>query len=74
MPEYIHSDMPLAEAVFRVLLSNGTKPMVMENIYAALEDLWVDPINPRIPTSEGVYRMMGIDTFYGITEEGPNGL
>ena len=74
MPEYIHADMPLAEAVFRVLLSNGTKPMVMEKIYAALEDRWVDPINPRIPTSEGVYRMMGTDTFYGITEEAPKGL
>jgi len=74
MPEFIHPDMPLAEAVFRVLLSNGTRPMVMEKIYAALEDRWVDPVNPRIPTSEGVYRMMGTDTYYGITEEAPKEL
>jgi hypothetical protein len=48
--------------------------MVMEKIYAALEDRWVDPVNPRIPTSEGVYRMMGTDTYYGITEEAPKEL
>lgn len=74
MSEYINPDMPLAEAVFRVLLSNGTRPMAMEKIYAALEDRWVDPVNPRIPTSEGVYRMMETDTYYGITEEAPKGL
>ena len=70
-PDFIHPDMPLAEAIFRILLANGNKPMTTEDIYLALDERWVDPINPRIPTVEGVYRILSTDTFYGIVKEVP---
>ena len=72
-PDFIHSEMPLAEAIFRVLLANGNKPMTTEEIYGVLNERWVDPINPRIPALEGVYKILATDTFYGIAEEVPEG-
>ena len=70
---FIHSDMPLAEAIFRVLLANGNKPMTTEEVYGVLNERWVDPINPRIPALEGVYKILATDAFYGIAEEVPEG-
>ena len=70
-PDFIHSEMPLMEAVFRLLLTNSTKPMSVEEIYKGLEEKWVDPVNPRIPPPEGVYRTLRSDTFYGISQIAP---
>ena len=64
--DFIHSEMPLMEAVFRLLLTNNTKPMTVEEIYKGLEERWVDPVNPRIPLPKGVYWTLRSDTFYGI--------
>ncbi|MCZ6615101.1 MAG: hypothetical protein O7F09_03530 [Chloroflexi bacterium] len=66
--DFINSDMPLAEAIFRILLSNANKPMTTQQIYEGLNERWVDPINPRIPEMEGIYRIMSHDTFYGLKE------
>ena len=66
--DFINSDMPLAEAIFRILLANANKPMTIQQIYEGLNERWVDPINPRIPEMEGIYRIMSHDTFYGLTE------
>ena len=66
--DFIHSDMPLAEAIFRILLANANKPMPIQQIYEGLNQRWVDPINPRIPEMEGIYKIMSHDTFYGLTE------
>ena len=69
--DFIHSEMPLMEAVFRLLLANSTKPMTVEEIYRGLGEKWVDPVNPRIPTPEGVYWTLSRDTFYGISQIAP---
>ena len=66
--DFIHSEMPLMEAVFRLLLANSTKPMTVEEIYEALGEKWVDPVNPRIPSPQGVYSTLRSDTFYGISQ------
>ena len=67
--DFINSDMPLAEAIFRVLLANANKPMTVQQVYESLNERWVDPVNPRIPDMEGIYRIMSHDTFYGLLEE-----
>ena len=66
--DFINSDMPLAEAIFRILLANANKPMPIQQIYESLNERWVNPINPRIPEMEGIYRIMSYDTFYGFNE------
>ena len=67
-PDFIHRELPLAEAVFRILLAGGNQPMTTREIYEGLNERWVDQVNPRIPTIEGVYRILASDTFYGISE------
>ncbi|MDO8750029.1 MAG: hypothetical protein Q7K03_02645 [Dehalococcoidia bacterium] len=67
-PEFIQSDMPSMEAAFRVLLSNGRKPMTLQAIYETLRERWSNPTNPRTPPPDKLYRMLLADTFYGITQ------
>ena len=67
--DFINSDMPLAEAIFRILLTNANKPMTVQQVYERLNERWVDPINPRIPEMDGIYRVMSHDSFYGLLEE-----
>lgn len=69
--DFIHSDMPLMEAVFRLLLTNNTKPMTVEEIYKGLGERWVDPVNPRIPLPKGVYWTLSRDKYYGISQIAP---
>ncbi|MEK7777991.1 MAG: hypothetical protein AAB303_05140 [Chloroflexota bacterium] len=66
--EFIQSDMPTMEATFRVLLSNGRKPMTVQAIYETLRERWSNPTNPRTPPPDKLYRMLLADTFYGITQ------
>ena len=65
-PEFIQSDMPAMEGVFRILLRNGRKPMSVQSIYEALRERWTNPANPRTPPLDKLYRMLIADTFYGI--------
>ena len=66
LPEFIQSDMTVMEAVFRVLLSNDREPMTAQAIYDTLRKRWSNPTNPRTPPPEKLYRMLMVDTFYGI--------
>lgn len=67
-PGFIQPDMPAMEAAFRILLSNGRKPMAVQVIYEALRERWSNPTNPRTPPPDKLYRMLLADTFYGITQ------
>ena len=66
--DFIHPDLPVMEAVFRVLLSNGNKPMTLESIYESLRERWTNPTNLRTPHVDKLYRMLLADTFYGISQ------
>ena len=46
-PDYLLPDTPLKEALFRVLLANGNRPMTPHEISAALTDLWAMSAYPR---------------------------
>ena len=70
-PDFIHPEMPLMEAIFRLLLANRNRPLNTEEIYEKLRERWVDPVNPRIPSEVGIYRLLSSDTFYGIRELNP---
>jgi len=67
-PDFIHPELPVMEAVFRILLSNGNEPMTLESIYETLQERWSDSTNPRTPPPEKFYRLLSGDTFYGITQ------
>ncbi|MEE8443634.1 MAG: hypothetical protein V3S37_07785 [Dehalococcoidia bacterium] len=67
-PDFIHSELPVMEAVFRILLSNGNKSMTLESIYETLRERWLDSTTPRTPLPEKLYRLVSHDAFYGITQ------
>jgi len=67
-PDFIHPELPVIEAVFRILLSNGNQTTTLESIYKTLLERWSDPTNPRTPSPDKLYRMLSGDTFYGISQ------
>ena len=67
-PEFIHPELPVMEAVFRILLSGHNKPMTLESIYQVLRERWWDLTNPRTPPPATLYRMLSHDAFYGISQ------
>ena len=67
-PEFIHPQLTIMEAAFRVLLSNGGQPMTLQSMYEALQERWSNPRNPRTPSAARLHRMLLADTFYGISQ------
>ena len=67
-PEFIKPQMPVMEAVFRILLSGRNRPKTVEELFQSLEERWSDATNPRTPTPETLYRMLTRDAFYGFAE------
>lgn len=70
-PDYIKHDMPIMEAVFRILLSRREGPLSVEQILNELQERWTDPTNPRDPTPDKIYRILAGDRFYGIVMKTP---
>ncbi len=64
--DFIQPEMGVVEAVFRILLSHGNKPMTLESIHEEMRERWASPINPRTPPPDKLYRMLVSDAFYGI--------
>ena len=66
--DFIHHELPVMEAVFRILVGSGNQSMVLEDIYQILRERWSDPTNPRTPQPEKLYRTLSADIFYGIVK------
>ena len=67
-PDFIYSGLPIMEAAFRILVSNGTNSLSLEDIYNALQEKWSDASSHWTPLPAKLYRMLAKDTFYGISE------
>ena len=64
-PEYIRSDMPLQEIVFRTLLAGGNKPISLFDLHEELTEKWATPIRPIVITEERLLRVLDTDSYYG---------
>jgi hypothetical protein len=64
--EFIVSGMPVAEGVFRVLLSNGNQPLELGEILKRFEQRMV--MGVFVLPQETLYRVLDRDQFYGITK------
>ncbi len=67
-PEFIKPEMPVMEAVFRILLGDRNRPNTVEEIFQKLRERWSDPTNPRTPTPETLHRMLTRDAYYGFAQ------
>ena len=64
-PEYILSDMPIQEIVFRTLLARSNRPMSLAALHYELTERWATPIRPISITEDRLLRILDVDTYYG---------
>ena len=66
--DYLLPDTPLKEAIFRVILAGGNKPMTAEEISEILTDKWAMTAYPRVVTSPVIRRLLDNSENYCIAE------
>lgn len=64
-PDFIRSDMPIQEIVFRTLLAGGNKPILLTDLHYELTERWATPIRPIVISQERLLRVLDTDTYYG---------
>jgi len=68
-PDFLPPEIPLKEAVFRVILSEGNKPVTAEEVSARLTSLWALGTNQRDVSAAVVQRLLDTSESYGIVRE-----
>ena len=68
--DYIRSDMPLMEIVFRILLSRRNQPTSLTDLHYELTERWATPVRPINVTEAGLQRVLDGDNYYGFAREG----
>ena len=66
---YIRSDMPVQEIVFRTLLARNNRPMLLTDLHYELTERWATPIRPIVITEERLLRILDSDTYYGFARK-----
>ena len=64
-PNFIRSDMPVQEIIFRTLLARGNRPMSLSDLHYELTERWATPIRPIVMTEQRLLRILDSDTYYG---------
>ena len=65
--DYLLQDTPLKEAIFRVLLGGGNRPMTAEGISQVLSEKWAMTAYPRDVSSRVLQRLLDSSEAYCIT-------
>ena len=68
-PNFIRSDMPLQEIIFRTRLARNNRPMSLADIHYELTEKWATPIRPIVITEERLLRILDTDTYYGFARK-----
>ena len=67
--DYIRSDMPVQEIVFRTLLARNNRPMSLVDLHYELTEKWATPIRPIVITEERLLRILDNDIYYGFARK-----
>ncbi len=68
-PNFIRSDMPVQEIIFRTLLARSNRPMSLSVLHYELTERWATPIRPIVITEERLLRILDSDTYYGFARK-----
>ena len=68
-PEYIRSNMPVQEIIFRTLLARGNRPMSLADLHYELTERWATPVRPIVITEERLLRILDSDSYYGFARK-----
>ena len=63
--DFIRTEMPIQEIVFRLLLSRRNQPIPLHDLHYELTEKWSTPVRPINLTEEGLSRILAADTYYG---------
>jgi len=66
---FIRSDMPVQEIIFRTLLARNNRPMSLSDLHYELTERWATPIRPIVVTEERLLRILDSDTYYGFARK-----
>ena len=65
-PDYLTSDTPLLEAVFRVLLAERNRPIALQEMVEFIRDRYTRGQYPRDVSPEALQRLLEHQTSYGL--------
>ncbi len=68
-PNFIRSDMPVQEIIFRTLLARSNRPMSLSDLHYELTERWATPVRPIVITEERLLRILDSDTYYGFARK-----
>ncbi|PKB82994.1 MAG: hypothetical protein BZY88_03310 [SAR202 cluster bacterium Io17-Chloro-G9] len=62
---FIRTEMPIQEIVFRVLLARRNTPTLLSDLHYELTEKWSTPVRPINISESGLGRILDSDTYYG---------
>ena len=66
-PDYLLPDTPIKDAVFRIFLANGNRPMTAEEVSEDLTSRWYESNYPRDLEPQKIAQILEKDHFYCIS-------
>lgn len=70
--EFIRTDMPIQEIVFRILLTRRNQPTPLRDLHYELTERWATPVRPINVSELGLRRILDADTHYGFARVSTN--
>ena len=62
---YIQTEMPIQEIVFRILLTRRNEPTLLSDLHYELTEKWATPVRPINLSEEALRKILDADTYYG---------
>ena len=66
--DFIHSNMPIQEIVFRTLLARRNEPMSLADLHYDLTEKWSTPVRPIHVSPRNLERILDGDDYYGFAK------
>lgn len=67
--DFIHSNLPVQEILFRTLLARRNEPMALDALCHELTERWSAPDRPINLTPQSLQRILDNDHYYGFARE-----
>ena len=68
---FIRTEMPIQEIVFRMLLARRNKPTPLSDLHYELTEKWATPVRPINISEEALGKILDSDTYYGFVSLPP---
>lgn len=71
--EFINSNMPIQEIVFRTMLARRNQPISLTELHRELTERWATPVRPIHVSPRNLERILDSDSYYGFTRSEESG-